>query len=884
MRGGERGLRLAVRLSRRLISWSLPPEDRGLLEELDELYRERVRTRSGLRAALWYGRQAVGFVGRVAVARARAELRATSAVAGVRHALRSLRRRPAWAFGAVATLAVGVGGVASVYAVADWVVLRPVPGVWRGEDVVVLRLGSGDAPPHVTWTMSQRDYETLRRELTDLRDLAAASSYDVHVRSDGATRRLGAAMVSRNYFEVLGVGLAAGRVFDDAAARDEVIVSHALASALAASSADALGASIVVNGRAVRVIGVAPPGFGGAELPGDAGLWFDVASLPLLDRSAPPDAASRGGYGLWRRMYGRLAPGGSEERVELAANMVRQRLSGNRQPTAFSATHFHLFADRGLGPDPSVRGSLRQTLTLLGGAAAFLLLLAVANVANLSAMDATSRQGALAIRFALGARRRTLAAQWLTESLLLGVAGAAAALVVGLALNAAFRSLRLDAYGVPLAELGVHTDVLLFTLLVGVVASLVAALPVAFGTGRLQVLSLLGRARQGGRRGGGVRSAFVVVQVALSLVLVAGAALMGRTVANLRATDVGFDVDDVVVFAFDPSLDGAAPAERLGQLARIEEALASRPGVIAAGFITPEPLRGGWTTAHVYPEGGSEEDDVIRGAAEFSVTPGFLRALGIDAIPPFRAGEVLITENVAARAYPSRPPRATEGLRLRRARSDAPLVIAGVVDDVRLHGRDDVWPFTLLTPLDTTRLDRVVTGWVRTVPGAAVAGAIREVLATHAPDLPVFDVATGRAALDRLSSQQVVLARVALLLGLLGLSLALVGLYAVLGRSVAERHHELGVRAALGATRTRLLREVALLGLRLGAIGCVMGLIAALIASRSLGSVLYEVDALDPLTHGSAALLVLVAAVLASLLPGARAMRVSPLNAIRDDL
>jgi predicted permease len=745
-----------------------------------------------------------------------------------------------------------------------------------------MRLGSTEAPAHVSWPVAHRDLEEFRSSLPAVAELAGATAANVHiVAADGSARRVAAELVSANYFSLLGVRLEAGAGLENLPASESDVV--VISGGLARDAGLGIGSDLRVNGRVVRVVGIAPSEFRGAELPGRAELWFPLGALQLLDPAAPAGAWTRPAYGVWSLLYGRVAEGATTRQVETQANQLMERIRARPGPNTFSALHYRLQAYDGIGANPTVRASLRGTLRLLSAAAIFLLALALANVINLAAMEASARQGAASIRLALGARRRSLFSQWAIEGILLGLLSGALAVGMAMFLGEGFRQMRLDDYGASLADLRIEPRVLVFTAVLALITSVVAGLPIALATARGSTLAGVGRARTGAGGGRRLRDMLVAAQVALSLVLVVSAGLLVRTISNLRALDPGFEVNGLTVFSIDPALGGYGERTQF-LLERIEERIAESGG--SAGFIVLPPLRGNWLTTALFPDGGTFEEDMVIGA-DFRVTPGWIRVLAPQVIAgrvydELAGDEVVITRNLALRAFPAEPPATVPG-RMLRTQDSTLYRVAGVIEDLHLDGLPGEPPPTVLRRLDADALAfGAITGWVRGAAGD-ISRSIRRAVRIEAPDLPTFELSSARRAIDLLSAERIVMARIFTLLATLGLLLSAVGLYGALGRAVSDRLREYGVRLALGATPVNVLRSVALRGLRLSGLGCAVGLLGAFATSRTLRARLFGIEALDPITYFAGIALVLLIALVASLVPALRATRVSVATVLRVD-
>ncbi|HSA56693.1 MAG TPA: ABC transporter permease [Gemmatimonadaceae bacterium] len=881
-------------LLRRIVRACLPYEDREpLLGELDALHEQRARAHGAAPAAAWYARQAVGFVARVGVVRlveSAAGLRSLSSDARV--ALRSFRQRPVFAVTFAITLAVGTGVLATVYAAARWVLLRPVPGVTAPDRLATIRLGFDLAPPHVSFTISHPDLLDLRERLPLNGALAASTPIEVDLRPDGALpwRAVGA-MVTSNYFSVLGTRMAAGRPFlpeEETAAVGEpvVILSHALARRVVPGGA-VVGSRIRVNGAAVRVVGVTPPGFRGATLPGRDELWLPAAALGIIDPSADPRASALRGEGIWRLVIGRLPPSVAAEAVSSAAGATVAAVRAGHRVHSFMARDHRLQVFPGVGLDPSVRASVRRTLAQLGVVAAILLCLAIANLANLAIIESARRGTTTAVRVALGATRARIARGVFVEAALIAAAGSALALWLAWLWTRWFQGTQLSEHGGELGGMHVDGRVALLTVAAGFTAAAIASLRPAMSVRLHSLDRLLRRRTAEDRPAQNVRSVLVAVQIALSLVLLIAAGLLGRTVGNLRGIDVGFRPDGLLTFSLDPHLHGHESGE-LDRLVRgLEMRFGEESGIERAGFISPSPLRSSYVTASLYGSDDPEAPPLI--GAGFYVTPGFLAALGARTIAGERdwrgdSGTVVLTRGTLAKLLPGVTPQGAVGREVPTRRNRQGLVrIAAIIEDVQLSDITREPPPTIFRPLAERFPGLSLTGFVAASHLSTAATTVRNVVTRHAPELPLFDVRTARAAVDLQFADRHAMARVASTLGIIGLLLALVGLYGVLAAMVAARRRETGIRSALGATPADLLVRTLRYGLGPLAAGVPVGLAGAVLLSRLLAPQLFGLEALDGAAYGAAIGVLVVCTVTTALVPAWRVARRSPAEVLRDE-
>ncbi len=880
------------RLLRSVVSKTLPCEEReALLADLDDLYVTRCRNHGRPSANAWYVRQTMGFALRVGTARLTDAL-----MFDVVLAFRSFRRRPAFTAAFLVTLAIGTGLLTTVYAAARWVLLRPVAGVESPEKLAIVRLGSTEAPPFVSFSLSHADLKVMRERLPVGGALAGVTPIDVDVRNGtGDPQRVAAEMVSANYFDVLRASLAVGTGFreieDDARSGVmSVILSDRQARLLgAADPRELLGSDVRINGVLVRVSGITRPGFHGAELPARSELWLPLSALSIIDPSVDRDRVARRDYIVWRRLIARPLEGTHVAQLETAANRVMEQIREECGGAhSFPATHFHMQAFAGVGLDPAVRASVRRTLSLLSGAAGLLLALAIANLASLTLVQATARSGATAVRIALGATRARLARALAVETLLLGLAGGVAGLLVAGAWSRWFQETRLDEHGGSLA--GMHLDGVV--VVANLLAALIAASLAYFGPFRMigsgVIERVLRRDAVGASATHRVRSALVATQVGLSVILLVTAGLMGRTVHNLRRIDLGFPTERMLTFSLDPHLHGYESNE-LDRLAReLERQIGGTPGVVNAAFVSPSPLGSSYLTATLYASPAAEVKPVI--GAGYYVTPGFIETMGLTVIAGdahWRADSatVVISRGTLGKLFPGMPPQQAVGMMVRtRQGGDIAVRIAAVIEDVKLSDITAEPPPVFLRPLAERYQGASMSGMVRSTGNPlALVNPIREITRSRAADLPLFGMRSVRDAIDLQFAERDAMARTATTLGAIGLLLAAVGLYGVLSQMVASRSREFGIRSALGASPRRILRLVAFTALVPVAVGVVVGLGASVWASQLLATRLYAMERLDVWAYAGAVGVLFVVTVSACLVPAVRAMHVSPAEVLRGE-
>jgi len=890
--------------SRRLLRRLLPDADREhLIRDLDELYAHRLAERGEGSARRWYRFQAAGFAVRLCVAGAARFttrfLGATIRPGGrMRFAARRLLRRPGHAATSILTLGLGVGGIATVHAAAEWTLLRPVPGVRSPDRLVMFQLASTENDRTVSSPVSQPDLETLRERLAPLVALAASSPEDIDVDAGGIPVREPAEIVSPDYFEVLGVTAVVGRLFRPAdhsanAGPPEVVVSHSVWQRLLGGRPDAAGTDIRLNGHPYTVIGVTPRGFHGAVLSARAGIWVTTSAVTDVQPQTGSRALTSRYSPMWQTLVGRLTSNGAMGPVEAEANTVVEGIRKEYPMSSFILPDLAFRVWPGIGLEPGFRAPVRRSLMLLAGASLLLLLLAVANVGNLGLARAASRRSESAVHMALGAGRLRIALDTLAESLLIAVGGAAVALPVVVAGSRVFAGASFSKDAGSLAGMSLDGTVALVAFGIAVIAGLTAGLAPAVVVGRERAIAELSGHRHGGLATARIRGALVVVQVALSTVLVISAVLLARTISNLRNIDLGFRPDHAVAFSTEPGLHGLDDDAMHAFVEGVRQRLTDVPGVLSAGAVYPEILQGWSVTTRVHRQGAATEQDAIA-VASLKGTSGLIDALGLRLLAgrDFPAGRtaqdddrtVVVSESVARRAFPTADLASVVGRTLEGTGRNAEMRIVGIVNDANLWSVEEQDRPFILRPWPEWIDGGQATILIRLAgrPNDAfdrIRAAVREV----DPTLPIYDLRSVRGQVDQLLAGQLTMARLALALAILGLFLAGIGLHGVLSYTVTERRREIGVRTALGARPARLLASVVLRGLGLTGTGVGVGFLGSAWAGQLIQNRLHEMSALDLTSYTTGLLILAAVALLASGWPAWRAMSVSPMETLRSD-
>ena len=791
---------------------------------------------------------------------------------GLRHALRALSGHPGYTAAAVLTLALGIGANTAIFSVVDAVLLRPLPFPEPDRLIDVLAVRSGADTDRVA--ISPADFLAWRSAGRVFQDLGAYVPFGTLDWTGGAEPvRLSRHLVSEGLLAALGVRPDHGRLFvgeEYRQGRQRVaLLSHRLWRTRFGADPGAVGRSLTLGGEVYEVVGV---------LPRDFRIRGGEPDLLLPLAFGPEAAADR--ESSYLGAIGRLRPGISLERARREMDALGRQLPEEDRVRASLVPLHDVLA-----------GPARAALLVLFGAVAFVLLIACANVAGLQLVRAASRQPEIVLRSALGADRRRLARQLLAESGVLAVLGGAGGVLL------AILALRLlpDVRGIYLprdVEVGVDLRVLGFTLLLTLLAALVSGLAPALRGSRADLRGAFQAGSAGSQDGGRTRlqDSFVVAEIALALVLLAGAGLMLRSFVRLMGEDPGFEPRQVLTLEIElPAARYPEAAQAAAFYDELVARIARLPGVTAAGAVKELPPDTPWGFQPVLV--GQEEPEEESAGWEL-VTPGYFAAMGTPVLRGWafssrdREGSrpvTVINESAVRRFFATGDPI---GQRMRF--NGVWHEVVGVVRDQKVPGEaaggSPVFYFAhaqLAVPPDYLRSMAVA---VRTEGDPlAQAAAVRRTLWSLDADLPAAEL----QPLERRLAGGLFFARshfntvLLVLFAGLALLLAMIGIAGLLSYRVSRRTRELGIRMALGAQRFDLLRQVMAHGLALTVLGLVLGLAGAVSLTRVLASLLYGLGTLDPLTLGAVVLLLATAASLACYLPARRASRLEPVTALR---
>ena len=844
----------------------------------------------------------------------------------LRYAVRQFRQSPIFTVAAVLTLALGIGGTTAIFTLIHAVMLRSLP---VSDPARLYRVGEGDeccveGGPQDRWGFySFPLYQRLKAAAPEFEELAAfqAGNWIQSVRRQGelAPRPLRAEYVTGNYFLMLGVGAFGGRVFtpddDRPAAPPVAVLSHRAWQITYGGDPSVVGSTFVVEGHPFTVIGVAPPGFFGETLRSDPpDIWIPVEQEPMI---AGQEALLPQPISAWLRVMGRLRPGapinGMSARLTGVLRQWLQYDSG--YPANWMPDVIRMLPKQVINVIPAGAGvalmkeEYGRSLQILLAVCGLVLLIACANVANLLLARAVSRRGQTAVRLALGASRRQIIAQALTESVILAIGGGVAGLLVALAaarllLTLAFRSAHFLPIS-PTPSLVVLAFAFGLALLTGVIFG---AAPAWFATRTDPIEALRGSGRSTSDHSSFARKALLVVQATLSVVLVAGATMLGRSLNKLEHQDFGYGVQSRVLVGLQhPPASYTAP--KLTALYReLEDRLDRLPGVRGSGLALYNPLTDNWGELIMvagHPAGKLNEE---AGASWDRVSANYFQNFGMTILRgrAFTPADNETTEPVAIvnQAFVKRFFKSNEDPLAQHFGLDMPenagtFRVVGVVRDAKFAGfgldrpaRPMFFvPLAQYVDYKQEIMRKLEMGshfiggimLVTSTPPGVLEPLLTRTLAEIDPNLTIIDVRTMQQQIDLSFDQERAVASLAGLFGIVALLLAAVGLYGVTAYTVAQRTNEIGIRMALGADRAKVMQLVLRGAFKRVMMGLILGLPLAIGAGRLISAELYGISIWDPLALAVATSALAICAFFAAMIPASRAASISPMNALRTE-
>jgi predicted permease len=805
----------------------------------------------------------------------------------IRFAVRQLLKAPAFSVVAVVTLGLGIGINSALFTVVNSILFRP-PGY---HDPATLVDVYETSPNFRYGTTSYPNYVDLRDQNTVFSGVALYRLLSFGFARGEVTQSVWAEVVSGNYFEVLAVPAAIGRTFDPAAddvagAAPTVVLSHPFWVKEFGADPRVIGTSVRLNGVPFQIVGVASPAFRGMVRGLIANLWVTAgaSSLTFPGSTFLTDRANHGSF-----VRARLKPGVGFERAVGEVDAIGKRLA-TVHPVSNAGRDFVAVATGAVTVNPGVDGMVAGASLGVLAIPAMVLLIACANLATLFLTRAAGRKREIAVRTALGAARGQVVRQLLAESLLLSAAGGALGLLICVWLSELLVRFQ-PPIPLPISlDIQIDWRVIAFTAGTAIVTGVLFGLAPALRASRPDLISDLREGTRGSSARSRLRSGLVAVQLAVSVVLLVGSALLIRSLAGAGRVDLGFKAAGAATLTFDPSQQGYDGARTLALVEQLIAKVRLLPSVMEVSATTRPPLNLNVSTNEIVVEGAEPVNgrypEIQRSAVgpAYFATIGAAMAAGREFSAQDRPGQppvVIVNEAAAAALWPGHSPI---GKRVATRGSQGPGTwreVVGVVKNIKVVTIGEPATPQIFFPLYSS-FDAGVTLVARTRgdPAAAVP-ALRQALRELDAGMPVMG---SGPLLDLVATALFPIRFTAILLvvlGLGGLAIASIGLYGMIAQAVAARTRELGIRLALGAEPGAIQRAILADGLRLTAVGLAIGLVVAALASRVLSSWLYGVTSHDLVAFSAAPLVLLLVAVISCLVPARRATRVDPVEALR---
>lgn len=802
----------------------------------------------------------------------------------LRSAVRSLLHTPSLTAAAVLSLGLGIGANTTVFSWVQAVLLRPIPGA---HDAGALRVVAFETREGRSRSWSYPNYRDYRDRAT-LAEYVAQDDLALSIAVNGQAERAYGALVSGNYFRVMGIQPALGRVLSEAddrspGAHPATVISYAYWQRRFAGDPSIVGREVTINNLPMTIVGVAPPEFLGSFLGIATSAWVPVRMQPQMTGSDRLEARGSG----WMNTMSRVKPGASTEQVQAEATAILAQIA-QESPGSFDGWRVRVVrpwqANWGA---PSVLAPILGVLSVVVG---LVLLIACANVANLLLARAVGRRREIAVRLSLGANRWRLVRQLLTESLVLATVAAVAGVAI-----AYWTYGLLMAFAPPTdmpIDFGLRLDAttLGYAMAVSVATGLFFGLAPALQASRPDMIHAIkeeaGRGASGGRAGHRFRNALVIVQVAVCLVLLVGAALFVRSLQAAQHIDPGFEPNGLLVASVDLVPNGYTADTGRQFHRRLRESLRGLAGVESFAIARQVPLGiSGTSSMGATVDGYTPRPDEEIVVTYNVVGPGYFRTMRI----PVAAGReftdadtaesrrvLVVNETMAARYWPE---RGAVGGRVRLGKDDYEVV--GVARDIKYGQINEAPQPYMYLSLDQTFTSQVVLHVRSASSPAPILASVRDRVRSLDPNLPIYDARPMSEHMQTSVFAQRMAANLLGVMGLLAVVLAAVGLYGVIAYAVTQRTQELGIRLALGAQPRDLLGMVLRHGLGITAVGIAIGLALAFAATGFMRSLLPGITPRDPLTFIAVPLLLLAIATVAALIPARRAGAVDPIVALR---
>ena len=823
----------------------------------------------------------------------------------LKYATRLLKRDRGFAIAAILSLALGIGANTAIFQLLDTVRLRTLP-VEDPQQLVVVHFPrgsklSGRFSSRMPF-MTKPQVDELRKQPLDdvFSGLFAWSSLQLNTATGGEVRNADTLWVSGEAFDVLGVRPALGRLIEPADDRPgcgeaPAVISYAYWQRAFGGNASVLGRTVRLDGRQFDIVGVTAPDFFGVEV----GRRFDVAIPICADALLPSSSGrleSRGNF--WLAVMGRLRPGQTVATANDRLIAMAPAIMAATVPDGYTSEGQHDYRNNKLNARAAssglsdLREEFAQPLFVLLAATGLVLLIACANLANLLLARATARQREIAIRLAIGASRQRIVGQLLIESVLLALVGTALGIFVARALTDVLVAQLAAGMGSLFLDLSWNMTIFAFTAGVAGIACLLFGLAPALQATAIAPVTALkagGRGISEARGRFGLRKALVVAQVALSLVLLIGALLFGRTLYNVLTIDAGFDQQVIQVELSHPTLQPEDATQLQIVREDLRQRVAAAPGIADAVLVNNAPLTGNWRNEYVFADGKPE-----KGLANFStVGPNFFRALDVPVLKgrPFSEADTLnaapvaiVNETFARKFFPDREAVGNRiWIEVAEGTPVTKIEVVGVSRDTKYGDIRDDFDAVVHLPMAQNSDGRLVRMLVkpRGRLDGVMAAITREVGRVN-PEISIEMRVIGQQVRDGLVRERL-MAALSAAFGALAALLAAVGIYGVMSYTVTRRSNEIGIRLAMGASRSGVVRSVVVEAAWLVAAGIVIGTALGVGAANAASTLLFGLKPGDPITMVSAIALLATIGIVASYLPARRASRVDPMNVLRQE-
>lgn len=824
----------------------------------------------------------------------------------VHYGLRQLRRNPGFTAVAVITLALGIGANTAIFSVVDTVMLRTLPVAHPKQLVQLIMRWE---PRETTNYMSYPTFAGLQKHNQVFNGMFSFKNLQLATSIDGKPGLAAGQLVSSNFFQVLGVKAIRGRSFtseeNPVPGGDPVaVISYSYWNRQFALNAAAVGKSVVLNGVPFTIIGVMPKGFFGIAMGDSRDIW-----IPLMMQAQVMDGRSllNDPKSWWLEVMARLKPGASEARAVAGINLIYQRIARQQMGTQISPDSERELAQEKITLAPASKGisGLRsrfaQPLLIVMALAGILLLIACANIASLTLAKARSRQKELAMRSALGAGRLRLARQLLTENLLLAAIGGALGLLLAywskhlllllLSTNSAFIEI----------GFGLNAHLFEFTLGVSALAGILVGAAPAWGAAHMNLNAALKastRSLSAGSRNGRspweLRRALVVSEIAMSLLLLAAAGMLVRSLEKLKDVNPGFDQNDVLLAPVDPTLTGYRGIRLAALYKRLVDAVSAVPGIQSVSLSALPPMTSARWRTGVFVQGRIPAPGENTTALMNMIGPDFFKTLRIPLLQgrdftlrdSASVPEVAIINETMARYYFGHEPPVGKRLSF-QGPGEGEIEIIGVAKDIKYSSLRETAPRMIYVPYLQTPPGSLPFGMTLEIRTAgnpdSYIGSIRDAIRSVESEIPILGFTTVAEHVNESLGQDRLVAQLSSLFGALALVLASIGLYGVMTYMVTRRTAEIGVRMALGAQRSDVLWMVLRESLGLAAAGLALGALVWLALGRFISSQLYDVTPYDPLTLGIVLVILTWVTLVACYIPARRAAKVDPMVALRHE-